>query len=287
MTRAFICLARNDLDENALQVLDLWPNTSQRNSSIDPVGQTGYVTHFPQNDGVAVTGAGPITADDTYYGLEAYLISNIDNQSGGGHKTPSAADVGTMAGSILAVVAAGTALTAAIVDAIVAVTNASSDLTGGTAGGSLSTGSIEELLRVLSGEVYRLAAAAEVGDGSADFVGSVGDFVTAPVLAVSRGLGPGGADPSYGYPVVAPQPPAQTGTADLNFRNIRRIENTGAMSISSASGVLSELKAATYDWDNPAFTYSATGTALDVAGANLTTTVGRGVVVYDAAGNVL
>ena len=86
MARAFICLARNDLDENALQVLDLVPNTSQRNPIYDGEGQTGYLTWFRQNDLPTVSGLGPILAASTVYGLQAYLLSNVDNQAGGGHK---------------------------------------------------------------------------------------------------------------------------------------------------------------------------------------------------------
>jgi hypothetical protein len=289
MSRAFICLARNDLDENLLQVLDLDPNTSQRNSVLDGAGQTGYVSHFPENDLPTVSGAGPILADSTAYGLRAYLLSNVDNQSGGGHKTPSVANCTTMADAILALVVAGTALTEAIVDAIVAAVNASSDLTGNTAGGSTSTGSIEELLRILSGEVYRLSDGATIGTGGgADFVGSVGDFVTAPTVVLDLGTGPDNAGAMYGLPVLPQSGPIQTGTEDVNFRNIRQVEHTGILDISVANGNLSELKAATFDWENPAFTYVATtGTATDVAGTILTTTVARGVVVYDVAGNVI
>jgi len=293
MTRAFICLARNDLPPSELQVLDLWPNTSLRLSPYDGQGQTGYVSWFRQNDLPTVSGGGPILAASTAYGLQAYLLSNIDNQSGGGHKTPSVANVTTMTGSILALVAAGTALTAAIVDAIVAVTNAASDLTGLTAAGSTSTGSIEGLLRVLSGEVYRLSNGATIGAGGpADFVGNVGAFVTTPDLtppcnALLGGATGNGAQAAYGCPVTH-QVPAQTGTRDVNYRNVRQFTVTGYLNVSSALGALSKLKAATFSWNNGTFTYNAvTGTARNIAGVRLATNVARGVVVYDAAGNVI
>lgn len=288
MTRAFVCLARNDLHPNGLQLLDLWPNSSGRNLIYDPNGQTGYLSFFPANDVVAVSGAGPILAADTYYGLRSYLISNIDNQSTAAHITPSAANVTTMAASILAIVAAGTPLTVAIVDAIVATTNASSDLTGLTAAGSLSTGSLEGLFRVLSGEMYRLAKGATIAaGGGATFVGSVGDFITAPNLTPVENLGSGmGASTSYGCPLTH-QVPVQTGTNDVNYRNVRQFTVTGYMNISSNSGAISKLKAVAYSWFNPAFTYGATGTATDVAGNSLATYVARGLVVYDAAGNVI
>ena len=289
MARAYICLARNDLDENALQVLDLVPNTSQRNPIYDGEGQTGYLTWFRQNDLPTVSGLGPILAASTVYGLQAYLLSNVDNQAGGGHKTPSVANCTTIATAILSAVAAGTALTAALVDAIVAVTLAGSDLTGLTAAGSTSTGSIDGLLRILCGETYRLSSGATIAAGApADFVGSVGAFVTTPNVVQNLNMGADNAGPLYGLPVLPQVQPVQTGTQDVHFRNIRRVEDTGILDISVASGVLSQLKAATFSWNNPAFTYVATtGTATNAAGVILTTPVARGVTIYDATGNVI
>jgi len=293
MTRAFICLARNDLPPSELQVLDLWPNTSQRLPPYEPPGQTGYVSFFVQNNLPTVSGAGPILASNTSYGLQAYLLSNIDNQAGGGHKTPSVANCTTIGAAILAAVEAGTALTAAIVDGLVAVTLAGSDLTGGTAAGSTSTGSIVGLLRVLSGEVYRLANGATIAAGvPADFVGNVGVFVTAPDLtppcnALLGGGTGNGSNSAYGCPVTH-QVPAQTGARDVTYRNVRQFTVTGYLNVSSALGVLSKLKAATFSWNNGTFTYNAvTGTARNIAGVRLATNVARGVVVYDAAGNVI
>ena len=72
----FICLARTDIQDGVLQILDLQPNTSQANDSVDPPGQTKYVNET-QNDVVATTGAGPITTNAQYDGLAAYLIDNV------------------------------------------------------------------------------------------------------------------------------------------------------------------------------------------------------------------
>jgi hypothetical protein len=294
MTRAFIVLGRNDLSPNGLQVLDLFPNSSRRNLIYDPAGQTGYLSFFRQNDLPTVTGAGPITASSTVYGLRAYLLSNIDNQAAGGgnHNTPSVANCTTIANAILSAVNAGTALTAAVVDGLVAATCANSDLTGGTAASSQSTGSIVGLLRVLSGEVYRLSSGAVVAAGvGATFVGNVGAFVTAPDLTPSTGLGGGmngGADPAYGFPVVRYQAPAQSGTRDLTFRNVRRFDVNTYLTLSASVGALSKLDSATFSWFNPGFTYVAsTGTALSVTGANLTSYVQRGVTVYSETGTPL
>lgn len=290
MTRAFICLARNDLHPNDLQVLDLAPNSSQRNFTYDPAGQTGYLAFFRQNDLPTVSGVGPIVTTSTVYGLRAYLLSNIDNQATGGHITPSVANCTTIANAILAVVAAGGALTEAVVDALVAATLAGSDLTGNTAAGSTSTGSIIGLLRVLSGEVYRLLTGTTIATGGgAVFVGNCGAFVEAPDLTPSYNLGGGqGFNAAYGFPVVPAQVPTQTGDRDVEYRNVRRFDINGYLSLSVGEGALSRLKSANFTWENPAFTYvAATGTATDVTGSILTTHICRGVVVYDETGAVL
>lgn len=293
MTRAFIVLGRNDLSPNGLQLLDLFPNSSQRNLIYDPAGQTGYLSFFRQNDLPTVTGAGPITASSTVYGLRAYLLSNIDNQAAGGgnHNTPSVANCTTIANAILSAANAGTALTAAVVDGLVAATCAGSDLTGTTAAGSQSTGSIISLLRVLSGEVYRLSSGTVVAaGGGATFVGNCGAFVTAPDYTPSTGLGGGtnaGNDPAYGFPVVRNQSPTQTGSRDLTFRNVRRFDVNTYFTLSANLGEMSVLKAATFSWRNPAFTYTASGTATSVTGASLTSFVQRGITVYSETGAVL
>ena len=117
---AYICLIRDDIPAGTMQVLDLWPNTSQRNQSIDPVGQTKYLTYLT-NSTVATTtsGGGVITTNAAYTGLAAYLIENVEK---GG---------------------------LAAVNALIAATAANSELT--SYGGSASTGSLADVLKILAG----------------------------------------------------------------------------------------------------------------------------------------
>jgi len=289
MSRAYICLARNDLEDNFLQLLDLWPNESLRNPIYDGNGQTEYLTWFRQNDAVAITAGPPVVANDTYYGLRAYLFDSIDNQSTGGHLALTVPFANAIATSLLTMVAAGAALTVAAVDAAVAAVCAASDLTGLTAAGSTSLGSIEELLRILSGETYRVAAGAAFTTGASVFhAAKVGVFVTTPDIIRADGTGPDAEAVLYGLPVIQKTPVVQTGTSDLNFHAIRQIVHTGILDMSAATGVLHQLKATTYAFNNPSFTYNATtGTATNAAGVRLATTAARAVVVYDLAGNVI
>lgn len=81
----YICLARNDIPDGTLQVLDLAPNTSLRNQSIDPPGQTRYLKRTRRvnvdvgvNDGLAARGTGVRTSVDFLTGLEAYLLDRVE-----------------------------------------------------------------------------------------------------------------------------------------------------------------------------------------------------------------
>jgi len=71
----YICLSRADIPDGTLQVLDLWPNTSQRNNSIDPPGQTRYVNRV-QSDAVALRANRSFASAPR--GLAAYLADRVE-----------------------------------------------------------------------------------------------------------------------------------------------------------------------------------------------------------------
>ena len=54
----FIIMRRTDIPNGVLQVDDLKPNDSQRNYTLDPPGQSGYVRDVPTEVIVITTGAG-------------------------------------------------------------------------------------------------------------------------------------------------------------------------------------------------------------------------------------
>jgi len=81
----YICLARNDIPDGTLQVLDLVPNTSLRNQSIDPPGQTRYLKRtrrvnvgLDANTGVVTRGGGVQGSANFLTGLEAYLLDRVE-----------------------------------------------------------------------------------------------------------------------------------------------------------------------------------------------------------------
>lgn len=100
----FICLANANVPNEVLQITDLWPNTSQRSSSIDPPGQTCYVVR-PVQDEVGISGVGPLLLapgpaaanKHVLQGLAAYLADRVDpggTQAATGAVTPTGPLVG-------------------------------------------------------------------------------------------------------------------------------------------------------------------------------------------------
>jgi len=255
MATAYIVSARTDLENSLLQVLDLKPNSSQRNLIYDGQGQTTYLSFTAQNDTVALSGGGPITTDALYRGMAAYLVDRVQNRTGGGGDLAlTAPEANSIAISILARVVAGQSLLLADINTLI---NVPAGVAGSDLDGTLgtSTGSVEDVLKIAQGHVYRLPAGSAVADAGPNFDPTIfGTF-------------------------------ANIGDADA--RNMLGFELTGALRVSRANGVLSHLVLATFTNLNPALGY-APGNALWVDGTDLPVTgVGRAVVAYDALGNVL
>ena len=308
MARAYIVLARNDIADNLLQVLDLKPNSSQFSPAYDGQnsGQTGYQTWYAGDsdvDSTVVTQAGAgggasVDTDGVSYGLAAYLIANVEDQITGAAITAAVANATRDA--IFALVAAGSAVTAAAVaNALVAngVANAGA---GTTLVAGNSTGVLATILRILAGEVWRLPDLTQltVAGGTFDATAK-GDFVIRPNIENPANVS-GAYGSVRGRKFNAPLPyfrhgearagqtPVQTGLQDLLFRDVRTIVDTGDLHLSALSGALETLKSATYSFVNPAFTYGGAGTALTLDGTHIPATgAAAAVVVYDNSGNVI
>lgn len=107
----FIAMRRTDIPNGVLQVLDLVPNTSLRNSIYDPAGQTKYVNRLV-NDTLGPLAANRTTA--TYEGLAAYLIDHVEDNVANVAITVAVANAS--ANAIVALVNAGSAVTLAAVN---------------------------------------------------------------------------------------------------------------------------------------------------------------------------
>lgn len=154
MGYVYICMSRTDIPAGAIQVLDLQPNSSQRNASIDPPGQTKYVNRL-QNETLAALAANRTVA--AYKGVAAYLIDHVINGVGG--RTITVAQANTAAVAIVALVNAGTALTLAVVNPILAVAGA-----GTTLNEDPSNGTLPDLLKIVAGASYTLPSGSLVGN---------------------------------------------------------------------------------------------------------------------------
>lgn len=185
--RAYIFAQRNDVIGMNIQVLDLKPNSSQKNSVYDGDGQTFYLnsidtagaTHMIDNgyesgsrqttmityyEAVAddTTGGGNdvLANQNACLGLAAYLRERVHP---GGVTLATAgrmtlAHANDQASAILALVRTAGDLTLAGINAVLVsvadggVANTDLDGAGGT---SKSFGSVDDILRIIAGEIYR------------------------------------------------------------------------------------------------------------------------------------
>jgi hypothetical protein len=153
--RAYICLSRSDIPDGTLQVLDLWPNTSQRNQVTDPAGQTKYINRY-ENSTLLALAANVTTAE--FKGISAYLIDHVIRNAT--NVTISVANANTAAGDIAAAVDAGTVLSVGGVNAILqaATGDATTSLNAGGSNGVLT-----DLLQICAGAEYILPSGSLVG----------------------------------------------------------------------------------------------------------------------------
>jgi len=219
----FICMIRTDIPNGILQVLDLRPNTSQRNLIYEPPGQSKYVNRLV-SDTVATSGAGPIITVGRTEGLAAYMIDRVEDQDNAGIAL-TAARANAIATSLIATMDGGGAVTAAVVNAAIqaATGGGASTLDGGN-----STGVLADVLQILAGGEYVVPAGTEVETAGNLFVATISGAFT---------------DGQY-----------------------RATYDSGSLNISIGEGHLSELIAATFEYDG---------------------TVGAAVLVLDDDGTVM
>jgi hypothetical protein len=309
MARAYIVLNRNDLPNNMLQVLDLKPNSSQflPASEGQDSGQTGYQTWWAGDAAInsaaleqgGAGGGASVDADGDQYGLAPYLMSTVEDQVTNAAITDAVANA--TRNSIFAKVVAGTALTADEIEDSLTNNGVSDAGAGTTLTAGDSTGDVEEVLRILAGEVFRLDDNTQITDAAGDFdPNGKGSFVTRPNVenpaSVQGTYGPvRGRKFNSPLPYIRPgesragQTPVQTGRQDTLFRDVRVVVDTGELQLSAQSGALADLKGSSYVFENPSFTYGGGVTpARNLSGTSISTThEARAVVVYDASGNII
>lgn len=165
----YICMIRTDIPEGILQVLDLQPNTSQRNLIYEPPGQTKYIRRL-DNDTVVVTAANVTNA--AYQGVAAWLIDTIEDTGDGGALT--AAEVATISTALIAAMDAGAVMTVAAVNAIIQATVAASGI-----GLGASVGTLAELLQIMAGGEYTVPAGTAANPAAGQYKGAAAGAFTA------------------------------------------------------------------------------------------------------------
>lgn len=304
MARAYLVVARNDIPDSQLQTLDIWPNKSQRNQAVDPVGQTHYNSYYlldGVNGAVATAGAGPVTIDGDTYGLSAYLITNVANNPGNGPL--AAAEATAIAARIEDRVALGLPLTLEDINAIIQVEAGGTSTLDGS-GPDNSTGLVEDILRILAGERFLAVDGLQIGDGIPNFVVPVAaEFVQRALVELPQSVRSGDPGDAARLPIrgrnsfvgkaIPTTTPAQDVTApgltDTNFNDVPVVVDTGRLHQSAIDGSLSRVASSSWVFQNPAFTYGGGSTpALDIGGNNIGTDyAGRAVTVYAADGSVI
>lgn len=174
----FLVMRRADIPNGVLQVEDLQPNTSQKNSIYEPgLGQSGYVRRIPASSVVATA----VDNTDIYIlgnqqGLAGYLIDTVEDSSG---TALTAAVANAAAAGIIARARAGQSLTAADINTVLTTAGATA---GTTLTGGNSTATLDEVLAQLQGAVYEVPNGAQVQAAGAFVPVRVGSF--APDIAI-------------------------------------------------------------------------------------------------------
>jgi hypothetical protein len=155
MPSPVICLRDDSISNNTFQIVDLFPNRSQTNPSIDPASQGPRYLRQPVNTTPVVDG---LTIASEVSGLTAYILVNQDDNN----DILSVTDAGRIAGLYISRMRSGFALDVATMNGLIQ---------GGGAGqlnlpaveieGANSTATTAEILSILSGATYTVPAGYE------------------------------------------------------------------------------------------------------------------------------
>lgn len=309
--RIFIVPLRNDLSGLGLSLTDLKPNAGQKNSIYDGAHQNVYLSESLDQPGTTVVSgitylSGPLNttltanavADDstgggndvnamqaTSFGLASYFKDRVHRGgiavAANGELT--FAECNTVASLVLADALAGTTLDLTRINVHLAATVANTDLTGAS-GNSKSFGAVEDIMRILSGEVYRLPVLTIIENVAGQFrnLAERQAFVAAQTAAMVAAQGQFYASGGF------------LAASDAGYRPRQALVRSGALNLSIQSGVLSHYMASMNVLNSNSYAYTAgevsvwkpravnlVGTAINTVGA------GPLVAVYDSAGNSL
>jgi hypothetical protein len=261
----FIVQCRNDLPDGLVQYTDVSPNTSQRNASMDPAGQTGYIDagqirdtdnafHWrlePGDQSVLTSNTGIVTTGAAIDGLIAWLQWNIECEGGNGSSAVMSTRQATAcAWGIVNRVVAGQSLLIGDLTTLInargaaagglavsgALAEVDPSLVAGDIAGSGTIGAntgksngelVEEVMRLVSGDTFRILATTDLSTNNAGAMNWGGvdhslttsaAFLTAPNTNTTA---------------------AQTFPRSTDFRERRRMFLSGSVRSSAQVGKLS------------------------------------------------
>lgn len=157
-TQVYVVARRKEIQNGSVMVTDLFPNKSQLNPTIDPSGQSPLYIKTPivgKTVKLVTPVAGTVKFRLKAQGLVPFLIKNVQHGDGGTLSIKEASDA---VDAIMVAVRAGSALTENSINKILedATNNVLTVLDDG-AGNSASVATVEDILRILSGETYEVA----------------------------------------------------------------------------------------------------------------------------------
>jgi hypothetical protein len=256
-TKAYIIPVRNDLPAGQVQINDLTPNTSQRNPIVDGPGQTGYVqtgrflsTAFPgASAAVAFADVVSYTVIGTAeQGLAAYLRVVVHADSGVANDNLTAAEAFEAASLIVQDVLDGTDIDAArLAVHLTAAVGAATEAIGDTdiIATSESFGTVDQVMRILAGEIYEVRADTAIG---LDTLGEWQSVAERDVWIATELAASGDVYNSDGGFLTAADPTADTQTwpASESYQSARALYISGSLRASIGEGKLSSLASADF-----------------------------------------
>lgn len=160
MASPVICIRDTEISNGQLLVKDMWPNRSQANPVVDPAPQG------PRYLRVVETPTLPVLSDTvvakTVSGLAAYLLVTID--AGAGDANPTPAQALEMAEDLISAMRAGGDLETDDINKIL------DGVVGGTGivGTGKSTATVNNILQILGGATFTVAAGYDLEDVNDD-----------------------------------------------------------------------------------------------------------------------
>lgn len=160
----YVLIRREDIPDSLVQIEDLKPHKIHRDYVHSTPGQTGYVKQISDFDTPVVVLGPPDTVLRSVEGLTGYFVDRVEDAVSAAAITSAVAEAASTA--IVARVRSGLALDAASIDAELIAAGAGAG-TGIAAGNSFAT--VAEILEILAGRPFQLAAGSVVNDAAGNF----------------------------------------------------------------------------------------------------------------------